>query len=76
MRVSNGNVNVYAASLESGNNINVYNSSGTFNAASGSGNIIADITQVCSKYPNVVSVARYVKNESDLVNWDEYSLLT
>ena len=76
MEVNHGNVGVYASSLESGNNINVYVGNGTFNSAGGGGTLLADISQICSKYPNFVSVSKLVKDNSNLENWDDYSLLS
>lgn len=76
MEVQNGSVSVYASSLESGGNINVYNPNGTFNAASGSENVLSAIAQICSNYPNFVSVSRIVKDSANLENWSEYSLLS
>lgn len=76
MQVQNGNIGVYASSLESGSNINVYNANGTFNAANGAENILALVTQICNRYPNFVSVSKLVKDNSNLENWSEYTLLS
>ena len=76
MEIQNGSVGIYASSLESGSNLNVYNLDGSFNAANGSENILTAITQICSRYPNFVSVSRQMKNNANLENWDEYTLLS
>lgn len=76
MIVQNGNVELYASSLESGSNICVYGPEGNFIAANASENLIPLIQEICSKYPNFVSVSRYVKDNSNLENWSEYTLLS
>lgn len=76
MEIQNGNIGIYASSLESGSNINVYNGDGTFNAANGAENILSLVSQIGSRYPNFVSVSKVVKDNSNLENWDEYSLLS
>ena len=76
MEIQNGSVGIYASSLESGSNLNVYNQDGSFNAANGSENILPAITQICSRYPNFVSVSRQMKNNANLENWDAYTLLS
>lgn len=76
MIVQNGVVELYASSLESGNNICVYGSQGNFVAAGGNENLIPQIQEKCRRYPNFVSVSKYVKDNSNLENWSEYSLLS
>lgn len=76
MIVQNGVVELYASSLESGNNICVYGSLGNFVRAGGNENIIPQIQEICRMYPNFVSVSKYVKDNSNLENWDDYSLLS
>lgn len=76
MEVHNGNVDVYASSLESGDNINVYNPDGNYIAGNGIGAVLENISQTCSRYPNFVSVSRFVKDNSNLENWSEYTLLS
>ena len=76
MKINHGNVGVYASSLEIGNNINVYAANGRFNSADGGENLLQDISQICSRYPNFVSVSKYVKDNANLENWSKYSLLS
>lgn len=76
MEIHNGIVDVYASSLEIANNLNVYNPDGTYWGAYGTVDNFTEISQICSRYPNFVSISRSVKDNANLENWGEYTLLS
>lgn len=74
MTAGSGVLQVYAASEEDENNINVYNAEGTCVAQSMAAAILTAIAAVAEKYDNFVRVERYTM-PSGTVDISKYELL-
>ena len=74
MTAYKGVLQVYAASEAEGDNINVYNASGTCLAQNMAASVITAITAVAENYYNFVRVERYTMS-SGTVDISRYELL-
>ena len=74
MTCASGVIELYAASAEAGNNINVYSPTGELRAQTGGETIIAGISAIAAQYDNFVRVERYTMSSGN-VDISKYELL-
>lgn len=67
----NGIIELYAASTEEGDNINVYSSSGVLRAQNAGERYIATISQIASQYDNFVRVEK-VAESGNIADFSQY----
>lgn len=74
MSAINGVIQVYAASEEEGNNINVYNPEGTYLGSNVPSAILNAIAAIAENYDNFVRVERYTMAAGN-IDISKYELL-
>lgn len=72
MEINNGNIKVYAQSTDEGNNINVYNSTGSFLAGTAADSIISAIEEIAETYDNFGTIEKMVEANGDISNWSQF----
>lgn len=75
MTSSNGIIELYAASTEEGDNINVYSSSGVLRAQNGGERYIATVSNIASQYDNFVRVEKAAMS-GNIADFAQYVELT
>ena len=72
MTCASGIIEIYAASTEEGNNINIYGASGNLQAQNGSVSIITAISEIASQYDNFIRIEK-TASSGNIADFDQYT---